>query len=431
MNNKWIRAALPALLLHVSIGTVYCWSTFKQEIATYIGESTANVEWAFSFAIFFLGMSAAFLGKLVEKNIKLSALLAAIFFASGMFGTALSIYFKSLIGIYIFYGFVMGVGLGIGYLTPVKNLMIWFDKNKGLGTGLAVAGFGLAKVIASPIMEVLLQSTGLSNMFIILGVVYLLMMLAGFLIIKRPQSYLDAQKQEQAELLKAGVAKPKQKGVVLQTIKQPVFIGIWFMFFLNITCGLALISQEKDILKIAFHGINMEEAIIPMMIATVLAINAAFNALGRLGFSALSDRFKHREVSYLILFAMSIIVTVLVLVFNGLNGHILWLILPMLFLVNAGYGGGFSTLPVLLHEHFGMKNVSTIHGLALSAWAIAGLTGNQLASLIVNTLGLTYTHVVLTITILYVIAGLICLWIYINSKRKAVETSHPELQHSN
>ena len=94
MNNKWIRAALPALLLHVSIGTVYCWSTFKQEIATYIGESTANVEWAFSFAIFFLGMSAAFLGKLVEKNIKLSALLAAIFFASGMFGTALSIYFK-------------------------------------------------------------------------------------------------------------------------------------------------------------------------------------------------------------------------------------------------------------------------------------------------------------------------------------------------
>ena len=279
-------------------------------------------------------------------------------------------------------------------------------------------------------MEVLLQSTGLSNMFIILGVVYLLMMLAGFLIIKRPQSYLDAQKQEHAELLKANVAKPKQIGVVLQTIKQPVFIGIWFMFFLNITCGLALISQEKDILKIAFHGINMEEAIIPMMIATVLAINAAFNALGRLGFSALSDRFKHREVSYLILFAMSIIVTVLVLVFNGLNGYILWLILPMLFLVNAGYGGGFSTLPVLLHEHFGMKNVSTIHGLALSAWAIAGLTGNQLASLIVNTLGLTYTHVVSTITILYVVAGLICLWIYINSKRKAVETIHPELQHS-
>lgn len=424
MNNKWMRAALPALLLHVSIGTVYCWSTFKTEIATYIGAETGAVEWAFSFAIFFLGMSAAFMGKIVEKNIKLSALLSAIFFASGMLGTALSIYYKSLVGIYIFYGFIMGIGLGIGYLTPVKNLMLWFDKNKGLATGLAVAGFGLAKVIASPIMEVLLQSTGLSMMFVILGIVYLVMMLVGFFLIKRPEWYLK-QQQEQ-KVLHADKPLEKQPSVVLQTLKQPVFIGIWFMFYINITCGLAVISQEKNILKDVFHILSVDDNTALMWIAVILSVNAAFNAIGRLGFSALSDRFKQRELSYILLLSMSVIITLLVVVTSSIDHGILWIVLPLLFFINAGYGGGFSTLPVLLHEHFGMKNVSTIHGLALSAWAIAGLTGNQLASLIVNTLGLSYNVVVITIMILYSVALGICFLIYRKSKMNA---EHQILEH--
>ena len=139
-NNKWFRAAIPALLLHCSIGTVYCWSIFSQEIADYIGFSKGATEWAFSFAIFFLGMSAAFLGNVVEKDIHKSSLIATICFAAGMAGTGFFIYYGglhkgsalALIGIYICYGFIMGIGLGTGYLSPVKTLMLWFEDRKGL-----------------------------------------------------------------------------------------------------------------------------------------------------------------------------------------------------------------------------------------------------------------------------------------------------------
>ena len=160
-SNKWIRAAIPALLLHCSIGTVYCWSIFSQEIADYIGHEKGSVEWAFSFAIFFLGMSAAFLGNVVEKDIHKSSLIATICFASGMALTGYFIYYGgqhqgstlALVGIYVSYGFIIGIGLGTGYLSPVKTLMLWFQDRKGLATGLAVAGFGAAKAIASPIMQ--------------------------------------------------------------------------------------------------------------------------------------------------------------------------------------------------------------------------------------------------------------------------------------
>lgn len=148
-NNKWVRAAIPALLLHCSIGTVYCWSLLKSDIAEYLGRSKGEVEWAFSIAIFFLGMSAAFAGRIVEKNIHKSSLIATFCFAAGFAGTGLCVHLKSLIGIYICYGVIMGIGLGLGYLSPVKTLMLWFSEQKGLATGLAVAGFGLAKVIAS------------------------------------------------------------------------------------------------------------------------------------------------------------------------------------------------------------------------------------------------------------------------------------------
>ena len=195
-TNKWVRAAIPALLLHCSIGTVYCWSIFSQEIADYIGYTKGAVEWAFSFAIFFLGMSAAFLGNIVEKDIHKSSLIATICFAAGMMLTGVFIMYGgthqhspvALVGIYISYGFIMGVGLGTGYLSPVKTLMLWFQDRKGLATGLAVAGFGAAKAIASPIMQSMLSGlssagseingvgNGIFKMFMILAVVYFIMM---------------------------------------------------------------------------------------------------------------------------------------------------------------------------------------------------------------------------------------------------------------
>lgn len=391
-TNKWIRAAVPALLLHCSIGTVYCWSIFSQEIADYIGFSKGETEWAFSFAIFFLGMSAAFLGNVVEKDIHKSSLIAAVCFAVGMAGTGFFIYFGgqnkgnvlALIGIYICYGFIMGIGLGTGYLSPVKTLMLWFADRKGLATGLAVAGFGAAKAIASPIMQGMLDNLGdggIYKMFWILAVVYFVMMFAGHLLLKKPDDWHEPQSKEERQSIMA----------VIKTKPITNYIGIWLMFYINITCGLALISQEKMIVKCiglaSFVGI----------ISTVTAI---FNAGGRLGFSAWADTMKDRNTIYKLIFVLSIVFTGAVILTSGIKngeGNILLtlLVLCLLFVVNAGYGGGFSNVPTLLSDHYGMGNISAIHGITLSAWAFAGLTGNQMAAWIVKTFGVKeeLTHV--------------------------------------
>ena len=144
MNNKWIRGALPALLIHISIGSVYAWSLFVAKIAEYIGKTQSSVQFAFSLAIFFLGMSAAFGGKIVEKNIHKSSLISCMCFCTGLLLTGAAICLKSLLLIYIGYGCLMGIGLGTGYITPIKTLMLWFKDQKGLATGIAVCAFGFA-----------------------------------------------------------------------------------------------------------------------------------------------------------------------------------------------------------------------------------------------------------------------------------------------
>lgn len=373
-QNKWVCAAIPALLLHCSIGTVYCWSLLSENIAVAIGlgaEGKGSVEWAFSFAIFFLGMSAAFLGSVVEKDIHKSSLIATICFTLGMAGTGFVISMAdklgpklSLIGIYVCYGFIMGIGLGTGYLSPVKTLMLWFKDRKGLATGLAVAGFGAAKAIASPIMEALQNSVGIVKMFYILAVVYFIMMFAGHLLLSKPEGW----KEEPV---------PKGEGA-LSVLKSKTFIGIWLIFYINITCGLMLISQEKYIIKaIGLAG----------MVGLISSLTAVANAGGRLGFSAWADKMKDRNTIYKIIFVLSIAFTAITIVTNGITNSVVFVVIALLLMVNAGYGGGFSNLPTLLSDHYGMKAISSIHGIALSAWAFAGLTGNNLSNWIVNTFG--------------------------------------------
>lgn len=383
-SNKWIRAAIPALLLHCSIGTVYCWSIFSQEIGDYIGFGKSATEWAFSLAIFFLGMSAAFLGNVVEKDIHKSSLIATICFSVGMAGTGGFIYYGgkhpgsvvSLVGIYLCYGVIMGIGLGTGYLSPVKTLMLWFEDKKGLATGLAVAGFGAAKAIASPIMKSLLDALGKSGiykMFFILAGVYFVMMFVGHLLLKKPDTWHEPQDKKESKSIMS----------VLKSRPITNYLGIWLMFYINITCGLALISQEKMIVKcIGLAG----------YVGIISTVSAIFNAGGRLGFSAWGDKLKSRNTIYKVIFVLSIVATLLVIATKGITngaGNILLtaLVLVLIMVVNAGYGGGFSNVPTLLSDHYGMSNISAIHGITLSAWGFAGLTGNQLATFIVNHFG--------------------------------------------
>ena len=347
-------------------------------------------------------MSAAFLGNVVEKDIHKSSLIAAICFAGGMAGTGFFIWYGgknpgnilALIGIYVCYGLIMGIGLGTGYLSPVKTLMLWFSDRKGLATGLAVAGFGAAKAIASPIMQAMLgkkdEATGdfvgglgqgadnLYIMFLILAAVYFVMMFIGHLLLKKPDDWHEPAKKEAGQGLMA----------TLKTRPITNYIGIWLMFYLNITCGLALISQEKMIVKcIGLAG----------SVGVISTISAVFNAGGRLGFSTLADKMKDRNTVYKMIFIISIALTAVVLVTSGIEKGsdslpLAILVLALIMMVNAGYGGGFSNVPTLLSDHYGMGSISAIHGITLSAWAFAGLTGNQMAAWIVKKFGEEVTN---------------------------------------
>ena len=401
LNNKWIRSAIPALLIHCSIGTVYCWSTFKASIADKIGMSTFSVGWAFSLAIFFLGMSAAFAGKLVELNIHKSSLVSALCFTVGMIGTGLTIKFctgvTALILIYLFYGCIMGIGLGVGYLTPVKTLMLWFKDNKGLATGISIMGFGLAKAIATPIMEFLQNHFGITAMFLVLGCIYFVMIFAGHLLLKKPDGWVESK-------------ETNNSFKVTTMFKNKTFIGIWLIFYINIHCGLMLITYEKQLLNEKFAGL----AILATIVSVVPSITAICNAVGRIGYSTLSDKLKDRSTIYLIIFISCIVVTTLTEFISA--G---FLTIALLMIINLGYGGGFSVLPALLDSRFGMENISKIHGLALSAWAVAGLTGNNLSEFILSHTNNNYNIVITVTTIMYSIALIICLLLVKNKDNYA------------
>ena len=392
MENKWTRSAIPAILIHISVGTVYCWSTFKEAIAAQIKMSPFSVGWAFSLAIFFLGMSAAFSGKFVERDIHKSSLIACICFSTGMVGTGIVIRYMTgiwaLLGIYLFYGIIMGIGLGVGYLTPVKTLMLWFSKNKGLATGISIMGFGLAKAIATPVMNLLQKAYGVAKMFFILGVVYFIVMYIGHLMLKKPDSWVEP--------------KDNKSGIGVSMFKNKQFVGIWLMFFINIHCGLMIIPNERQILTKVFAA----SAALPIIISLVPSLTAGANALGRIGFSTLSDRLDQRNDVYKLIFELSVWVSTMgFLTMRHVSDITIlgFVVIFALLIINAGYGGGFSTLPALLSERFGMKNISAIHGIALTAWAVAGITGNNTAELILSNGG-GYDTILLVCCIMYIVA---------------------------
>ena len=396
MNNKWVRAAIPALLIHCSIGTVYCWSTFKEAVAQQIGTSTFATGWAFSLAIFFLGMSAAFAGRIVEADIHRSSLISCICFTTGMLGTGFVIQHAhgilALIGIYFFYGCIMGIGLGVGYLTPVKTLMLWFSDQKGLATGISIMGFGLAKAIATPIMEFLQNRYGISAMFYILGGIYFVMMLAGHFLLKKPDGWVENPERD-------------QEFQWTSLLKNKTFVGIWLIFFLNIHCGLMLITYEKQILNATFAGLG----VLALIISFVPSVTAACNALGRIGYSTISDRMKDRSLVYQIIFGSCFTICAVVLL-SSINVGTVYkvVVVIMLMIINLGYGGGFSTLPALLSSRFGMDHISKIHGITLSAWAVAGITGNNTSEMILKASNQNYNFIISVALLLYVVAFFIC-----------------------
>ena len=414
-KNRWLIAA-SAVGIHISIGSVYAWSNFTNPLIEQFGWSTSQVQLTFSIAILFLGLSAAFLGHFVEKyGPKKAGLFAALFFGTGVIGAGFAVGASSLPLLYLFYGVIGGIGLGVGYIAPVSTLVKWFPDHRGLATGLAIMGFGFAAAISSPIMEVLITSVGLQNTFYILGISYLLIMVLSSLYLEKPPENWSPAGFE--EKVKSGKVEKKFDLAQLtanEAVKTKRFYYLWLMLFINVTCGIAILSAAKPL---AIDSIGMTT----IQAATLVGVLGIFNGAGRFGWAFISD-YIGRQKTYTAFF---IIQVCLFAMLPFTTSAILFQI--MLAVIYTCYGGGFSTIPAYIADIFGTRQLGAIHGYILTAWSAAGLAGPMFAAWMKDTTG-SYESSLLFFSGMFVIALVISILIQLDIKKVKVASERTEIQ---
>ena len=392
-NRYGVAAA--GVVLHLMIGGVYAWSVFTKPISAYTGWKETSVSFAFSLAIFFLGMSAAFMGRLVEKfGPTVTGTISSICYGSGIALTGLAVQSHQLWLLYVAYGVIGGLGLGSGYVTPVSTIVRWFPDKRGLATGLAIMGFGFAAMLTGPVAQNLMAAVGIVNTFYILGAFYFVVMIIAAQFIKKPRPHelpqAIAQKAQRVSLT-------NQELTANQALKTRTFAFLWFMFFINITTGIGLVSAASPM---AQDMTTMTASAAAVMVGII----GLFNGFGRLAWATLSD-FIGRPITYSLIFILDIVMLFILLFFK-----IPFIFALALCLLMSCYGAGFSVIPAYLGDVFGTKELGAIHGYILTAWAAAGMVGPIL---------LSYTHQVLhnyyvtliVFVIIDALAMLVSVWI--------------------
>ncbi|GAL66635.1 L-lactate MFS transporter [Jejuia pallidilutea] len=372
LKNRWLIAA-SAVGIHISIGSVYAYSVMTNPVKDIFDVEGSVIKWAFKIAILLLGLSAAFLGRWVEKvGPKISGTTAGIFYGVGILGSGLAVQLESLWLFYLCYGVIGGIGLGLGYITPVSTLVKWFPDRRGLATGMAIMGFGFAALIFGPVMQSLFDSVGVSNAFYILGVIYMVLILSSARYIERPpEGYMpDGFKPGEGKTIKKDLANITANA----SLKTPRFYYIWIMMFINIACGIAIISAASPMMQ---EKLNYT----PMEAAAIVGLIGVFNGLGRIMWSTLSD-YLGRANTYIVFFAFQILAFYFL---PQISMELAFLI--VLFTVITMYGGGFATLPAFLGDLFGTKQLGAIHGMVLAAWGLAGVVGPTIYDMVKNATG--------------------------------------------
>lgn len=396
-KTKRYIIATAGILLHLMLGSTYAWSVYRNPILQETGWDQAPVAFAFSLAIFCLGLSAAFMGNLVEQyGPRLTGTVSAILYASGNMLTGLAIDRKEIWLLYIGYGVIGGLGLGAGYITPISTIIKWFPDKRGMATGFAIMGFGFASLLTSPIAQWLIETEGLVATFYLLGLIYLIVMLFASQLIIKPTAaeiaILDKKRlQNNSYLIEGMTAK--------EALKTKSFYCLWVILFINITCGLGLISVVAPMAQ-DLTGMS------PEMSAIVVGAMGIFNGFGRLVWASLSD-YIGRRVTVILLFLVSIIMTI-----SLIFAHSSLIFMISIATLMTCYGAGFSLIPPYLSDLFGAKELATLHGYILTAWAIAALTGPMLLSITVE-----WTHNYLLTLCIFIVLYILGLMVALRLKK--------------
>lgn len=403
VKNRWL-IALSAIAIHLSIGSVYAYSVYQNPLSDQLGWDTTDVSLAFTIAIFMLGTSAAFLGRLVEKyGPRRSALVAAAFFGIGTLGAGFSVSLASYPLFLFFYGFIGGIGLGIGYISPVSTLVKWFPDRRGLATGMAVLGFGAGSLITGPIAGWLLIETSIPNTFYILGFVYLILMVSGAAYLEKPADGWMPKGMKSKGTSGTPVVEDLAQLTANEAVKTARFWMLWLMMFINISAGIMLLAVASPMAQ-EITGMSAITA------ASVVGLLGLFNGLGRIGWASLSDYIGRPNV-YIAFFVIQ--VTAFFLLPN-ITSQVVFPIL--LYIIITCYGGGFASLPAFIGDLFGTKQLGAIHGYLLTSWSMAGVVGPMVVSYIYDTTQ-SYTTTFTIFNVLLVIALVTSLAMRLNIKK--------------
>jgi MFS family permease len=377
--NRWLVPPA-ALSVHLCIGEAYSFSVFKIPLSQIIGITSSAPEdwkftttmWIFSLAIIFLGLSAAFAGKWLEKvGPRLTMFVSACCFGGGFWISALGVYLHNIWVLYLGYGVVGGIGLGLGYVSPVSTLIKWFPDRRGMATGMAIMGFGGGAMIGAPLSVLLMDyfksatSVGVAEAFMVMGSIYFLSMMVGALSIRIPSP--DWKPEGWTPPVQENKMISKHHVHIDQALKTPQFYCLWVVLCMNVSAGIGIIAQASVMIQEIFKG-----SVNPAAASGYVGLLSLFNMGGRFFWSSISD-FIGRKNTYLVFFLLGAALYAYLPV-AGANADMIMFVLISAIIMSM-YGGGFATIPAYLADIFGTRYVGGIHGRLLTAWSMAGVVG--------------------------------------------------------
>ncbi|GHC58210.1 MFS transporter [Streptomyces flavofungini] len=357
-----------ALSVHLSIGQAYAWSVFKPPLESSLDLSGTQSALPFQLGIVMLGLSAAFGGTLVERNGPRWAMsVALVCFSSGFLLAALGAQTRQYWLIVLGYGFVGGIGLGIGYISPVSTLIKWFPDRPGMATGIAIMGFGGGALIASPWSAQMLEtfgsdSSGIALAFLVHGLTYAVFMALGVVLVRVPRS-------EGARAPGAPAPLDGPQVSARQAVRTPQFWCLWVVLCMNVTAGIGILEKAAPMITDFFA--DTATPVSASAAAGFVALLSAANMAGRIGWSSASDLVGRKNVYRLYLGAGALMY--LLIARFGDDSKPLFIVCALVIL--SFYGGGFATVPAYLKDLFGTYQVGAIHGRLLTAWSLAGVLG--------------------------------------------------------
>jgi MFS family permease len=384
--NRWLVPPA-ALSVHLAIGQAYAFSVFNLPMSRLLGITRpapgdwklTTLGWVFSLAIVFLGLAASFGGKWVERAGPRKAMLAsACCFCGGFLVAALGVRAHSILLVCLGYGVVGGIGLGLGYVAPVKTLITWFPDRPGMATGMAIMGFGGGAMIGAPLSVALMAhfrtatAMGVWQTFVVMGLVYFVFMMWGVVTVRvpavgwKPEGYAPSAKPQ--KLVTAHHVSADN------AIRTRQFYCLWMLLFLNVTAGIGVLGQASAMIQEMFKG-----RITAVAAGGFVGLLSLFNMGGRFLWSSASD-YLGRKTTYAIYFALGAALYALVPTAGRIGSMVLFV--AAYGVIMSMYGGAFATIPAYLRDIFGTAQVSAIHGRLLTSWSAAGLAGPLLVNYI-------------------------------------------------